>query len=81
MVEQVELTIGNAIVVGHRIADGFKMVKVLLLAVSIVVESELWAMVTMGATNIAYSFWFLLLKIPGLPQQLKSPVVASPRPG
>jgi hypothetical protein len=45
----------------------------LLLAVSIIVESEMWAMLTMGATNIAYSFWFLLLKIPGLPQQLKSP--------
>jgi ABC-2 type transport system permease protein len=52
----------------------------LLLAVSIVVESELRALLTMGATNIAYSFWFLLLKIPGLPEQLKSPVAIWSRP-
>ena len=52
----------------------------LLLAVSIVVESEMWAMLTMGATNIAYSFWFLLLKIPGLGQELKSPVAIWSRP-
>ena len=52
----------------------------LLLSVAIVVESEMWAMLTMGATNISYSFWFLLLRIPGLPQQLKSPVAIWSRP-
>jgi hypothetical protein len=52
----------------------------LLLSVAIVVESEMWAMLTMGATNISYSFWFLLLKIPGLPQELKSPVAIWSRP-
>jgi ABC-2 type transport system permease protein len=52
----------------------------LLLSVAIVVESEMWAMLTMGATNISYSFWFLLLKIPGLPAQLKSPVAIWSRP-
>jgi hypothetical protein len=40
----------------------------------------MWAMLTMGATNISYSFWFLLLKIPGLPQELKSPVAVWSRP-
>ena len=52
----------------------------LLLSVAIVVESEMWAMLTMGATNVSYSFWFLLLKIPGLPEQLKSPVAIWSRP-
>jgi len=52
----------------------------LLLAVSIVVESEMWALLTMGATNVSYSFWFLLMKIPGLPEQLKSPVAIWSRP-
>jgi hypothetical protein len=51
-----------------------------MLAVAIVVESEMWAMVTMGVFNVSYSFWFLLLKIPGLPQQLKSPVAIWSRP-
>jgi hypothetical protein len=52
----------------------------LLLSVAIVVESEMWAVLTMGATNISYSFWFLLMKIPGLPEQLKSPVAIWSRP-
>jgi ABC-2 type transport system permease protein len=52
----------------------------LLLAVAIVVESEMWAVLTMGATNVSYSFWFLLMKIPGLPEQLKSPVAIWSRP-
>lgn len=52
----------------------------LLLSVAIVVESEMWAMLTMGATNISYSFWFLLMKIPGLPEELKSPVAIWSRP-
>jgi ABC-2 type transport system permease protein len=52
----------------------------LLLAVAIVVESEMWAVLTMGATNVSYSFWFLLMKIPGLPEQLKSPVAVWSRP-
>ena len=52
----------------------------LLLTVAIVVESEMWAMLTMGATNVSYSFWFLLLKIPGLSEQLKSPVAIWSRP-
>jgi hypothetical protein len=52
----------------------------LLLAVAIVVESEMWAVLTMGATNCAYSFWFLLLRIPGLKEDLKSPVAIWSRP-
>jgi ABC-2 type transport system permease protein len=52
----------------------------LLLSVAIVVESEMWSILTMGATNISYSFWFLLMKIPGLPQQLKGPVAIWSRP-
>jgi ABC-2 type transport system permease protein len=52
----------------------------LLLSVAIVVESEMWAMLTMGVTNVSYSFWFLLMKIPGLPEQLKSPVAIWSRP-
>ena len=46
----------------------------LLLAVAIVTESELLAMVTMGATNVAYSFWFLMFRIPGLRENLESGV-------
>jgi ABC-type transport system involved in multi-copper enzyme maturation permease subunit len=52
----------------------------LLLAVSIVVESEMWSMLTMGATNCAYSFWFLLFRIPGFGENLKSPVAIWSRP-
>ena len=40
----------------------------------------MWAVLTMSATNVSYSFWFLLLKIPGLPEQLKSPVAIWSRP-
>ena len=46
----------------------------LLLAVAIVTESELLSMVTMGATNVAYSFWWFLFRLPGLREDLKSPV-------
>jgi len=46
----------------------------LLLAVAIVTESELLAMVTMGATNVAYSFWWFLFRLPGFGEDLKSPV-------
>jgi hypothetical protein len=46
----------------------------LLLAVAIVTESELLSMVTMGATNVAYSFWWFLFRLPGLGEDLKSPV-------
>ena len=46
----------------------------LLLSVAIVTESELLAMVTMGATNVAYSFWWFLFRLPGFAEGLKSPV-------
>ena len=47
----------------------------LLLAVAIVSESETWAVVTMGVCNVSYSFaWFFLLKVPGMTENLKSPV-------
>ena len=46
----------------------------LLLSVAIVTESELLAMVTMGATNVAYSFWWFLFRLPGFEENLKSPV-------
>ena len=46
----------------------------LLLSVAIVTESELLAMVTMGATNVAYSFWWFLFRLPGFGENLKSPV-------
>jgi ABC-type transport system involved in multi-copper enzyme maturation permease subunit len=46
----------------------------LLLAVAIITESELLSMVTMGATNVAYSFWWFLFRLPGLREDLKSPV-------
>ena len=46
----------------------------LLLSVAIVTESEFLAMVTMGATNVAYSFWWFLFRLPGFAEGLKSPV-------
>jgi len=52
----------------------------LLLAVSIVVESEMAALVTMGACNVAYSFWYFLLRIPGLKEDLQSPVAIWSQP-
>jgi ABC-2 type transport system permease protein len=53
----------------------------LLLAVAIVLESELVAIITMGAFNVSYSFyWFFLLRIPGLQQEVKSPVAIWSRP-
>ncbi len=45
----------------------------LLLAVAIVTESELMAMVTMGATNVAYSFWWFLFRLPGFAEDLEGP--------
>jgi ABC-2 type transport system permease protein len=53
----------------------------LLLAVAIVLESELIAMITMGAFNVSYSFyWFFLVRIPGLQEEMKSPVAIWSRP-
>jgi len=46
----------------------------LLLSVAIVTESELLSMVTMGITNVAYSFWWFLFPLPGFGENLKSPV-------
>ena len=73
-------TFGGVIPLGVIAALSPLVTFCVLTAVSIVVESEIWSMLTMGATNIAYSFWFLLLKIPGLPEQLKSPVAIWSRP-
>lgn len=53
----------------------------LLLAVAIVLESETWAMVTMGTCNVSYSFaWFYLLRVPGLKEDLRSPVAVWSQP-
>ena len=53
----------------------------LLLAVSIVVESETWAVVTMGTCNVSYSFaWFFLLRVPGLREDMRSPVAVWSQP-
>jgi len=71
---------GGLIPFGMVVALAPFVVFCLLLSVAIVVESEMWAVLTMGASNVSYSFWFLLLKIPGLPQQLKSPVAIWSRP-
>ena len=71
---------GGLIPFGMVVALAPFVVFCLLLAVAIVVESETWAVLTMGATNVSYSFWFLLMKIPGLPEQLKSPVAIWSRP-
>jgi len=46
----------------------------LLLSVAIVTESELLSMVTIGITNVAYSFWWFLFRLPGFGENLKSPV-------
>ena len=53
----------------------------LLLAVAIVLESETWAMVTMGVCNVSYSFaWFYLLRVPGVKEDLQSPVAVWSQP-
>jgi len=47
----------------------------LLVSVAIVSESELVTLVTMGICNVSYSFgWFVLMRVPGLGDSLKSPV-------
>jgi len=47
----------------------------LLVSVAIITESELVTLVTMGACNISYSFgWIVLMQVPGMSQNLKSPV-------
>ncbi len=46
----------------------------LLLSVAIITESELLSMVMMGITNVAYSFWWFLFRLPGFGENLKSPV-------
>jgi len=46
----------------------------LLLSVAIVTESEMLSMVMMGITNVAYSFWWFLFRLPGFGENLKSPV-------
>ncbi len=53
----------------------------LLLAVAIVLESETWALVTMGVCNVSYSFsWFYLLRVPGVREDLQSPVAIWSQP-
>ena len=47
----------------------------LLVAVSLITESELWTIVTTAASNISYSFiWFFLVRVPGVREALRSPV-------
>jgi ABC-2 type transport system permease protein len=46
-----------------------------LVAVALVGESEVGAMVTMMATNVSYTFiWFFLVRVPGIRTALSSPV-------
>jgi ABC-2 type transport system permease protein len=46
-----------------------------LVAVALVGESEVGAMVTMVVTNVSYSFiWFFLVRVPGIRAALTSPV-------
>lgn len=46
----------------------------LLMSVAIVSESEFWSMLTMGATNISYSFWWVLFnRIPSLRDDMRGP--------
>jgi ABC-2 type transport system permease protein len=53
----------------------------LLLAVAIVLESETWAMVMMGTCNLSYTYtWFYLLRVPGLKEDLRSPVAVWSQP-
>jgi hypothetical protein len=53
----------------------------LLLAVAIVTESEVVTLVIMGAGNVSYSFgWFVLMRVPGLSENVKSPVAVWSEP-
>ena len=53
----------------------------LLLSVAIISESELVTLVTMGACNVSYSFgWFVLVRVPGLSENVKSPVAVWSEP-
>jgi ABC-2 type transport system permease protein len=53
----------------------------LLLAVAIIIESELWAIVTQGACNVSYSFaWYFVLRVPGIREGLQSPVAVWSQP-
>ena len=53
----------------------------LLLSVAIISESEIVTLVTMGACNVSYSFgWPVLMRVPGLSQNLKSPVAVWSEP-
>jgi ABC-2 type transport system permease protein len=46
-----------------------------MLGVAIVVESELWSIITMSVFNVSYTFtWFFLMRIPGVRENLKSTV-------
>ena len=72
---------GGIIPVGLVLALGPFVAFCLLLVVAIVLESELLALITMGACNVSYSFaWFFLLRIPGLPDEIKSPVAIWSKP-
>jgi hypothetical protein len=65
---------GGAVPLGTVIAFAPFVAFCLMLATFIVVESELWAMVVMGATNVAYSFaWLAIIRL-GLTNDLSSPV-------
>lgn len=47
----------------------------LLTSVAIVSESEFWSMITMGASNVSYSFWWVVVNaIPGMREDFRSPV-------
>jgi len=47
----------------------------LQLAVALIIESELWSIVTMATCNVSYSFaWVLLSRIPGIRDELRGAV-------
>jgi len=50
-------------------------------AVALITESEAWAMGTMAACNVSYSFvWLFLTRIPGFLHDMGSPVAVWSRP-
>lgn len=65
---------GGALPLGLVVALAPFVAFCLMLAVAIVVESEIWAIVTMGVCNVAYSFgWLAFIRL-GLVKDLSSPV-------
>jgi ABC-2 type transport system permease protein len=67
-------TLGGMIPFGVAAALAPFVAFCLLVAVSLIAESELWTIVTMAACNVSYSFaWFFLIRIPRFRHDLQSP--------